>query len=377
MLRIVAAISVSLLLVGCAPTVLFDRSTKYNYTFDEIEDRIILENLARYIDDENRIPSLGDFKQGSVQATDNLSVGATVPYTAGFNGASKIFSPQVFNLGAAQVQSQDNWTYTPVTDVEDLGRTRCLYKFVISQARRPGLTWPGFSKSCKVGGKSFQFPYSPPPQPWFTWTPAEERQPPRPDYVLFGTFRSYALWGDLAAFHDFELVILGSIPNTAGAAGTTKVAAPAGAALTILSEGTAPKFESANQKLIFTYRIRNTGNSTLQNIIVTSTKVPAISCEPKSLAVNEAAKCQGTYQTTDSDLSCFNDWATAAGNVGDGSGASQAVSAVVETKYCPGAQPKTTFQTTTTPPSTPEFRFFIPGKSSTTTIVPPMAAPNP
>ena len=153
------------------------------------------------------------------------------------------------------------------------------------------------SKTCKVGSKSFQFPYSPPTRAWFKWTSADATEPPLPEYVFFGTYRSYALWGDLAAFHDFELTILGSIPNTAGAVGTTKVAAPAGAALAILSEGTQPpKFTSANQKLTFTYQVRNTGNATLQNIIVTSTKVLGVDCQPKSLAVNEASKCQGTYQ---------------------------------------------------------------------------------
>jgi hypothetical protein len=374
MLRVVAWIYVTLFLVGCAPTILFDRSTNYTYTFGDVEDRVILENLARYIDDDNRIPSLGDFKQGSVQATDNLSLGATVPYTAGFNGSSKIFSSQVFNLGAAQVESQDNWTYTPVTDVEDLGRTRCLYKFVIRQAENPRLKWEKFSGTCKVGDKSFQFPYKPPKDPWFIWTPKDEREPPQPNYVSFGNYRSYALWGNLAAFHDFELAILGSIPNTAGAVGTTKVAAPAGAALAILSEGTSPKFESANQKLTFTYRVRNTGNSTVQNLIITSTKVQAISCESTSLGVNDASKCQGTYQTSERDLPCFNDLATAVGNAGDGSSGTQAVSAVIETKYCPDSLPKTTLQTTLKPPTTPEIRFFIPGKSSTT-IVPPMAAP--
>ena len=378
MQRIAASISLTFLLVSCAQTVVFDRSTKYNYTFGDLEDRIILENLARYIDDENRLPSLGDFKQGSVQGTDNLSVGATIPYTAGLSGVNKVINPQVFNLGAAQVQSQDNWTYTPVTDVEDLARTRCLYKFVVRQAMNPRITWSGFSKTCKVGSKSFQFPYSPPTRAWFKWTSADATEPPLPEYVFFGTYRSYALWGDLAAFHDFELTILGSIPNTAGAVGTTKVAAPAGAALAILSEGTQPpKFTSANQKLTFTYRVRNTGNATLQNIIVTSTKVLGVDCQPKSLAVNEASKCQGTYQTTESDLSCFNDVAIAAGNTVDTSGASPPVSAVVETKHCPNAQPTITRLSTPTPPSAPEIRFFIPGKSGTSTIVPPMAAPNP
>jgi hypothetical protein len=297
-------------------------------------------------------------------------------------------NPQVFNLGAAQIQSQDNWTYVPVTDVQDLGKTRCLYRFVIEQSLEPRTTtWDKFNKGCSAGGKALLFPYSPPSQPWLWWRPADGSEPSLANhptdptgekYEFLGVYNSYALWGKKASFHDFELAILGSIPNTAGAASTSPAGGAGGLALSILSNKPSPAFKAAEQTLKFTYRVRNTGNATLQQITITSTKVHAVQCEAESLAVNEQTECSGTYQTTKDDLSCFDDLATAVGqgdvaNAAEGSKAGQLVSAVVKTKYCVDKPPIITQRSRPTP-AAPSIQFFVPGKSSGT-IVPPMAAP--
>jgi hypothetical protein len=370
--------AICLLLQACAPIVLPDRSTHYSYTFGDLEDRIILENLARFIDDEDRIPSLVDFKQGSVQATDNLALGATIPVSTGLSGTNIVKNPTVFNVGSAQTQSQDNWTYVPVTDVEDLGRVRCLYKFVIEQTRQAGLSWAKFSRSCKIGGQSLVFSYSPPPQPWLIWFPADDPGAPQGDYItspagiklkFLGVHRSHALWGRLDAFHDFELAVLGAIPNTAGASGTSKVAAAAGVALSILSDDPTPKFTGPNQTLKFVYRIKNTGNDTINQIAISSSATTLGDCTSSfSLLPGEQRNCDATRLTNDADVrNCIRDLTTAVGQ-GKGSGL---ISAAVRKELCANARPITINQEVSKPSILP---FFIPGKSSGS-IVPPPAAP--
>jgi hypothetical protein len=220
------------------------------------------------------------------------------------SGANIIKNPQVFNIGAAQTQSQDNWTYVPVTDVEDLGRTRCLYKFAVIQAKEPHASWSNFRKDCKVGGKSLTFDYSPPLHPWLKWTAAADYNAGQgiSEYEFAGIYRAYALWVKLPDFHDFELAILGSIPNTAGAASTTKVAAAAAPALSLLSDDPIPSFKEANQTMKFMYRVRNTGNDTITQIGLSSMKVQIANCASFDLAAGEQRNCDGTYKTTEDDL---------------------------------------------------------------------------
>jgi hypothetical protein len=252
-------------------------------------------------------------------------------------------------------------------------------QFAIVQSRNPGTQWNYFSTQCKVGGKSLAFPYSPPPSRWLTWTLAGDQETVQADYILddagvrydfLGTYRSYSLWGKLPEFHDFELAILGSFPNTAGAASTTKVATAPGPALSILSDNPVPPFTAANQTLKFIYRVKNVGTDTIQQVAVTSSKVQVEGdCASFDLAAGEQRNCNGSYTTTEQDVrNCIDDLSTAVGqNKSNG-----LISAAIRKKICTNRPPVTTLQEIK-PNFIPQ-QFFVPGKSSGS-IVPPMAAP--
>jgi hypothetical protein len=387
---------------GCAQTQVRERTTNYSYTFSDMEDRVVLENIARFIDDRDRLPSMTDFKQGQVQATDNVSLGATLPFTNGLSGVNIVKNPSVFNVGAVQTQSQDNWTYVPVTDVEDLVRTRCLYKYVIVQVEQPEryrskADWISFQKqNCSLGGHMPVFGYTPPSEPWLIWRPSDQagslserfldsygRQ-----YVFLGTFGSYGLWGVPKSFHDFQLALLGSVPNTAGssAAGTSpapaKPVADSGqfllkAALTTGSMN----FDSAEKTLTIKFTIINTTQKLLSAVKLTSTRFKLLdeTCIPASLA-NIPANCTATTITTTEDIAkgFIEDLTTAYANDG-----ASLLSSAVDTQISKQGTPKITSQQqpavlTIAPGALRNFGGiypqFSPGKASGP-VAPPLAPP--
>ena len=403
-MRYLSQFALCVVLAGCAQTQVRERSTNYSYTFGDMEDRIVLENLARFIDDPDRLPSMADFKQGQVQGTDNVSLGATLPFNRGLSGVNIVKNPSVFNVGAVQTQSQDNWTYVPVTDVEDLVRTRCLYKYVVVQFQYPDRyrsqrDWIDFSnKHCSLAGHVPVFGYAPPLEPWLIWRSSDEvgsipdsfTDSQGRQFVFLGNFRSHALWGVPKSFHDFQLAILGSIPNTAGssAAGTgpgaPKPLVDVGQLVLKAAVGSdSTNFDSAGKSLTIKYTLLNTTQKSLSPVKLVSTRfvLKDESCLPASLTPNIPANCSATTVTTPEDVArgFVEDLTTAYANQTD----NNLLSSAFETKILTHGTPKMTSQsppaaTFVAPKTIRNFETvypqFSPGKSSGP-VAPPLAPP--
>lgn len=395
-----------LLLAACAPVQLRERSTHYSFTFADLEDRIILENLARFIDDQDRLPSMADFKQGAVQATDNVSLGATIPFSKGLSGTNVVKNPAVFNVGAVQTQSQDNWTYVPVTDVEDLTRARCLYKYAILQSRHPDRyrtkrDWTAYSKEeCAIGGHAAVIGYTPPFEPWLIWRPFSEIGS-LPDsftddwgrpVIFLGTYRSYGLWGVPKSFHDFQLAVLGSIPNTAGssAAGTSPAATrPVIDTGQLLLSGALQdglkNFKGPGETIKIAFTIVNTTQKPLKDVQLVSTRFKRTEGQctiPSTLPPNFPSTCVAETTTTPQDT-VVEDLTTVYGTDANNNVLSSAVHTIVPKEGAKfSAQVIRKVQPSggliVAPNATkgfqPIFPMFVPGKSSGQ-IAPPLAAP--
>jgi len=408
MLRVMrlASFGALTLVSACAPSVLQTRTMLYGSTFDQLEDRLVLDNISAFIDDKDKIPSHIDFKQGTVQATDNLSVGATVPYVPGRSGNSISVNPQVFNVSAVQIQSQDNWNYQPVTDVDDLVRVRCLYNFLILQSEPENWgkkyatygEWVNFTqRHCLVSNQQTIFKYAPPLKPWLTWTP-DENTPPDERFLdrkgnplsYLGTFRSRALWGNLKDFHDFELSVLGSMPNTTGATGsaaTSKPPAPPPGPTPGMTLSVTPNpkiFSAAEQNIAYQYVVANTGGVPIAGIKVVDTIVRDIKCPTQALPAQRSTVCSGNYTTTARDVEATNVSNGAFVNGTTPAGPINAQDSA--TIYLEGHVPLTTLEKleavrprVAKPPSAlgpPQIQYppYSPGKSSAP-IIPPPAAP--
>jgi len=399
-----AAISAaSLLLNACAETVLQTRTTHYGATYDEIEDQLILINIGEFVDDPNKIPTHIDFKQGTVQATDNLSVGATLPFVPGRSGNNIAVNPEVFNVGAAQIQSQDNWNYQPVTDVDDLVRLRCLYHYVIEQSEPENYgkkyitkdDWTNFTKKkCLVSGQDTVFKYAPPLKPWLTWTEGDVAAPDKgiidpygKRLVYLGTFGSHPLWGNLRDFHNFELAVLGSMPNTTGATGSAQTSKPPAPTqpTAALKLSLIPKpriFSRAEQNIDYSFVVSNTGTVPVTGLNVHDTLNQTITCADEAVAVNAQTVCSATYVTTAKDVAAtsVSDGATAFASTALGPITAQDSTTIYLTGHAPAAPafiqeviPRQKIPQVTAPGQI-TYPPFSPGKSSAP-IIPPPAPP--
>jgi large repetitive protein len=72
---------------------------------------------------------------------------------------------------------------------------------------------------------------------------------------------------------------------------------------------TATAFGNAGTTVPYTFALRNTGNATLTNVVVTDPRLPGLSCTVASLAPNATNTCSATYTVTQADVDA---WATGA-----------------------------------------------------------------
>lgn len=289
-------------LAGCAQTQIQQRTISYTGTVGNIEDAIIAQNLALYIRDPYRMPTLIVLKQGQTQGVDNISLGLSVPYTTGLSGANIVKNPQTFSIGAAQFQAQDNWTYVPVTDVEDLVRVRCLFRFAIEQAEDnpEAANWEIFREGCSLIPGGTTFPYPPPLQKWLTWEPGTNKELPGAETLT--TIGPYTIRVIPQYFDNFELAVLGSMPDSTGAvgpAGTSKMAAPA---ISLAQPSISFDAKGAN----FSFVVTNNQSETIKNVdlVLLFDDVPPAQkiCNILSIKPSKTGKCQGSYRIEDQNV---------------------------------------------------------------------------
>ncbi|MEQ1872665.1 MAG: hypothetical protein ABL953_02970 [Ilumatobacteraceae bacterium] len=113
----------------------------------------------------------------------------------------------------------------------------------------------------------------------------------------------------------------GSIANTATAAGTPPVGSPVtdtgsatvtanrGPAVTITKSTTATTFTAVGQSIPFTIAVRNSGNVTLTNVVMTDPNAVLGTCTPAApatLAPNQTMTCSATHAVTQADMTALS-----------------------------------------------------------------------
>ena len=107
----------------------------------------------------------------------------------------------------------------------------------------------------------------------------------------------------------------GAVTNVANATGvpefgtlgavtaTVTVTGPAAApAVTLSKTTTLSAFGNAGSTVPYTFTVRNTGNVTLTNLVVTDPRLPSLSCSIASLAPNAQQTCTASYTVTQFDV---------------------------------------------------------------------------
>ena len=87
---------------------------------------------------------------------------------------------------------------------------------------------------------------------------------------------------------------------------TVTVTGPALApALEVLKTSSLAVFGAVGTTVPYNFRIQNTGNATLTNVVVTDPKIPALSCTYATLAPGAVQNCSGSYTVKQSDVDAF------------------------------------------------------------------------
>lgn len=125
-----AAIScfVGFAFAGCAgPTGLQLRADTEDMgtSFGYLQQRQILFNVSRMIDDPWAMPGHIDVSSGTLQVQDQASVGFKLPYTGLMGHGAREADPNV------QTQEQHSFIISPVSDGDDLRRLHAIYRYAI------------------------------------------------------------------------------------------------------------------------------------------------------------------------------------------------------------------------------------------------------
>lgn len=121
---------VSAWLVGCAgptgPQLRAD-TEDMGPAFGPLQQRQILENVSRMIDDPWAMPGHIDVSSGTLQVQDQAAVDWKLPYT-GITAAKAV---REFDVSGLQSQEQHSFIISPVSDGDDLRRLHAVYQFAI------------------------------------------------------------------------------------------------------------------------------------------------------------------------------------------------------------------------------------------------------
>jgi hypothetical protein len=140
--RLVVALAPACLLLGCASGQLNYNTLDIANSVESLYTRQALDNLSKYIDGPNAIPSQMDVLQGTVQTSASVTPSFTFPLSQSITntgtrtGAALTSTNTGVLAGAAATLGgsdtwQQNWNIVPLSDANTLRNLRALYRYVV------------------------------------------------------------------------------------------------------------------------------------------------------------------------------------------------------------------------------------------------------
>jgi hypothetical protein len=132
-------------LSGCASAQLNYNTLDLASTTDQLLTRQVLYNLEKFVDSETAIPAQLTISSGSASTTNSISPGFSTPFDAisattravEQTTSTKITNTTVItkNPASASVNGTDlwsqNWSFSPISDVQQMRRLRALYRYAV------------------------------------------------------------------------------------------------------------------------------------------------------------------------------------------------------------------------------------------------------
>jgi hypothetical protein len=136
MRRAVLLIVMTCTLSGCATHIaLRDDTLRTTNTLTDLQYQQVLDNVARFHDDPDTIPSFAVATAGTVSVNDQTSAGVSPTYsptlTFALQGGGALPILSLLFPVTAQRAVTENWSLTPITDADNLRRLRCAYRLLV------------------------------------------------------------------------------------------------------------------------------------------------------------------------------------------------------------------------------------------------------
>ncbi len=133
-MRLLGVLGSCMFLGGCAGQILNDTTLLMSPSIGSVEERQVLQNLAKFVNNSWAIPGHVELATGQIQITNQVGVNFKFPYSKVLNGAGAVTSKTIgseADVNPAQTQDQESYSLLPVTDSDDLRRLRALYHYAV------------------------------------------------------------------------------------------------------------------------------------------------------------------------------------------------------------------------------------------------------
>jgi hypothetical protein len=158
-------------LTSCTHISLRNNTNRTSSTLIDIHFRQILDNVARFHDNPDTIPSFAIVTAGTIAVGDQAGAGVSANYSPTLSGAQQgggalpILS-LLFPFNGSRSLTE-NWSVTPVTDADNLRRLRCAYRLLLLGKSAPNCQYCELQMKEFFAGEEANLADVFPPRGWF------------------------------------------------------------------------------------------------------------------------------------------------------------------------------------------------------------------
>jgi hypothetical protein len=204
-------------LTGCTHISLRNNTGHSTATLMDIHFKQVLDNVARFYDNPDTVPSFAVVTAGTVAVGDQAGVGVSATYSPTLNsaqqggGALPILS-LLFPFNGSR-SLNENWSLTPVTDADNLRRLRCAYRLLLQGHSASNYAFCDQQMKEFFAGEEANLADDFPPHGWFN-VGTKHAVDPKACYV--GRHVDTYVWVTAAGMNGLALFALGTLDLATG-----------------------------------------------------------------------------------------------------------------------------------------------------------------
>ncbi len=171
MRRSVLLIALLSTLSGCTHIALQKDTLRTTSTLADLQFQQVLDNVARFHDNPDTVPSFAVATAGTVSVADTTGAGVSPTYSptltfANQGGGALPILSLLFPF-TAQRAVTENWSLTPITDADNLRRLRCAYRLLVMGKATPNYDFCRKQMKDFFAGEAADLADYFPPRDWY------------------------------------------------------------------------------------------------------------------------------------------------------------------------------------------------------------------